>query len=367
MNDDLAHRKLPSKKHSTTSKSKLHEQSFNLELGKLLRKLSPVWKDSDRRKVETERVNAQRKRPDIVVTTQNRAPVAVEVSYTPMDADRDAKSRIGQRVSNFPVRTAIAIVPPEGTRDLPSEDDVPEFLKGNLLSYAVHFPEDQRFPETGWIEGDLHDFAEFLLAAEIPPSTLNETAQKAKDVISEASNILYENLNQQSLAEIVKAIHEPDPERAVQAAVLCMFNALHAQDAISIASGNPTVLTRNKCRSDTKPHPMLPTNITQSWSAILDIDYQPIYKIAHESLDAACSNAGAASRALSILDKVVDEVLAQGINPGRELAQAIFPLIVQDRKKSAAFYTKSPVASMLLHLTYARKEEILGFSGGGGG
>ena len=111
---------------------------------------------------------------------------------------------------------------------------------------------------------------------------------------------------------------------------------------------------------------MLPANITPSWNAILDIDYQPIYKIAQESLDAACSNAEAASRALSVLDKVVEEALAQGINPGRELAQAVFPLIVQDRKKSAAFYTKSPVASMLLHLTYARKEEILAFSGGGG-
>ena len=122
---------------------RMHEQTFNEALADALRNCRRAWREN-RDYIIAERqgvlVNAQRERPDILVTPPDIYPVIIEVEFD-QPAFADARKKLGRQVAGtlLPVRSAIAVGAPGEIRDW-SNDQLRERLSlpGSIeLQYVI--------------------------------------------------------------------------------------------------------------------------------------------------------------------------------------------------------------------------------------
>ena len=323
------------------------EPSTNNALGELLGKMLP---GSIVRSEHTQIiVDHPGLRPDILVVAPGRSPVVLEAEYMPAaNAEAEARSRLGLEVvaTGRLIESAIALRYPE---DLRGSSNLAESLAHATISYCVVSEDEDRFPRSGWIEGGVGDLAELVRLVSVPQRAVDEAADALEKGIERAASIL----NQ---------LHEarPDVMPAI-AGLLGMADVIQTRRMAGAIIANAMVFhERLAGLHGVKPLSQLCSasvsspkrEILSAWTAILKINYWPIFAIAKDIVDQL--PAAEAAQLLTGLRTTVEDVAATGANQAHDLTGRIFQRLIADRKYLATFYTLPSSAALLARLAVAK-------------
>ena len=331
------------------------EPAFNPELAKALRKRHPRW--SDRIGVEQTNVFSGEPglRPDIMVRHPGGLPVAVETEYTPAyTVEADARERLGKtlRGTGDSIEQALAVRIPKALASV-SQNDLEAEIEKARLEFCIfsETPEaPQRWPETGWLDGNVDDLAACIeLAAlsenrvargmQILEAGIHQAAGKLRDACADAPD---------TLEAIAQELHQKDGEQTSRMAMAILANALTFQSSIA---GAHRIGTLDQLRGlNGRPSK---AEVLKLWRHILtDINYWPIFKIASDILRHIRN--GTAQDILNRLFEVATELDSLGATSQHDLCGRMFQRLITDRKFLATFYTLPSSATLLAELAVSR-------------
>ena len=331
------------------------EPAFNPELAKALRKRHPRW--SDRIGVEQTNVFSGEPglRPDIMVRHPGGLPVAVETEYTPAyTVEADARERLGKtlRGTGDSIEQALAVRIPKALASV-SQNDLEAEIEKARLEFCIfsETPEaPQRWPETGWLDGNVDDLAACIeLAAlsenrvargmQILEAGIHQAAGKLRDACADAPD---------TLEAIAQELHQKDGEQTSRMAMAILANALTFQSSIAGAHRIGTLDQLHGLNG--RPSKAKVLNL---WRHILtDINYWPIFKISSDILRHIRN--GTAQDILNRLFEVATELDSLGATSQHDLCGRMFQRLITDRKFLATFYTLPSSATLLAELAVSR-------------
>ena len=125
-----------------TSRGRLHEHTFNIGFGQVLAETEPRWLAHSDEYILAERTGAlDSGRADILIDDPQMPAAAIEASFNPADADRDAQDRLGQNTTRGgrPLLAVLAVHIPEECRALTAESVSAKLRDGSqTIRYALH-------------------------------------------------------------------------------------------------------------------------------------------------------------------------------------------------------------------------------------
>ena len=110
------------------TKGKTTEEAFNQALGASLRRTAASWRKGTVHVEETRLLEDAGKRIDILIADPSLPYVAIETSFQPEDADRDAQKRLGEKIQDdgYEIRTALSVY-------------IPVVYRKKILSTSIEF------------------------------------------------------------------------------------------------------------------------------------------------------------------------------------------------------------------------------------
>ncbi|MCY3786573.1 MAG: hypothetical protein OXG47_07590 [bacterium] len=331
------------------------ESSVNSDLAAALRLLHPAWTEqtvlAESTGVLTEGAG---RRPDIVICNESRTGgVILETEFDPArTVESEARDRLGGTFAadGSPVEQVVAVrIPPEartpGAR-----------LAALTYSYKVCTNGTEAvtwFPTGGWIRGTLADLAGFVETVSVSPRKLAEGVNALETGVAQATNIIrrgMEDARSAGLEQMAKALHQRDGEQTTRMAAAILANALVVHYAIA---GTEEAI-RPPSHPTLRGHEnvLLPGAVQEVWRAILEVNYWPIFKVAHDVLRAM--DTATAGRALRRLDESARRLVGLGAATIGDLAGQMFGQLIADRKFLATFYTQPSSATLLAEWAVAR-------------
>ncbi|MYC66492.1 MAG: hypothetical protein F4X12_09195 [Acidobacteriia bacterium] len=331
------------------------ETSINNDLAAALRRLHPAWTNqtvlAESTGVLTEGAG---RRPDIVITNESRAGgVILETEFDPARAvESEARDRLGNTFAadGSPVEQVVAVRIPEEAR---TPDARLETLTYSYKVCANGTEATTWFPGEGWITGTLADLAGFIETVEVSPRKLAAGVNALETGVAQATNIIRRGMagaRRGGLAEMATALHQRDGEQTTRMAAAIMANALVVHYAI--AGTEEAIEAPSHPRLRGHENVLLPGAVLETWRAILEVNYWPIFKVAHDVLNAM--DTATAGRALKRLDESARELVDLGATTIGDLAGQMFGQLISDRKFLATFYTQPSSATLLAELAVAR-------------
>ena len=209
--------------------------------------------------------------------------------------------------------------------------------------------DEDRFPNSGWIEGSVGDLAELVRLVSVPQRAVDEAADALEKGIERAASIM--NQLHESRPDVMPAI----------AGLLGMADVIQTRRMAGAIIANAMVFhERLGGMHGVKPLSQLCANsvgspkreILSAWTAILKINYWPIFAIAKDIVDQV--PAAEAAQLLTNLRSTVEDVAATGANQAHDLTGRIFQRLIADRKYLATFYTLPSSAALLARLAVAK-------------
>jgi len=224
------------------------ETAFNMDLAQVLRRKHPRWPGQigvEQTRVFSGDTGLQ---PDITVRHPGGLPVAVETEYTPArTVEDDARQRLGKRLESTgdPIEQARAVRIPQGLASVRQNDLELEIESAQLgfciLSGDTQFP--QRWPETGWLDDTVDDFAASIelaahsenrtaLGMQVLEMGVHQAAGKLRNACADAPY---------TLEAIAEELHQKDGEQTSRMAMAILANALTFQSSIAGGHGIDTL------------------------------------------------------------------------------------------------------------------------------
>ena len=328
------------------------EPNVNNALGNLLKSMMPTCK------VLSEHTNTFPEHPgrhaDVLVTAAGRSPVTVEAEFEPApEAEKDASERLGLKV-NGELRTIEASVAVRYPLDLETAGNLQQELPKSTLSYCVLYENNSRFPESGWLQGNVEDLADLVRLVSVPQKEVEQAADILEKGIEAAAEVMDKMAESRPAisAEIAQLLGMIDVPQTRRMACAILANALIFHERI--AGMHPGVATLLKL-SDTE-QVQLQDTFLEAWTYILTIDFYPIFAIAKDIL----SNLQAEDAPLILtgLLTTARHVNATGVDNAHDLTGRIFQRLIADRKYLATFYTRPASAALLARLAVAKMEGV---------
>ncbi len=319
-----------------------HEQEFNHLLAKALRSANPAWRLSLKVEESSTLKESAASRVDILITRNDAPPVAIETSYQRGDADADAVARLGYHYKKtmMEIRTAIAVELDASCRRLARID------KRRIFKYAVHqkIPSGtRRFPASGFLHGSYLDLARLAASAPTPKEDMEKVATEVADIVKAAANLLKDAIPDDQLENISRTMYQRSALTGLRTTALLWLNAMLVQRMLMGGVHNIPPLTTN------------PSDCVSAWKRIREINWRAIFEPAIRILDGVRDlSPGKATIALQHLKKAVEIVEGSRVGSGMSIVAELFPLLAEDRKESAAFYTQAPAAEFLAAMTIRR-------------
>ena len=253
-----------------------------------------------------------------------------------------------------PIEAAIALRYPEDIREA---HDLHVALSSARLSYCVFTEgaEDlHRFPESGWLDGDLEDLADMVRLVSVPQRAVDRATTALQEGIDGAARLLDE-LNEtrsgitMAIARLLGMTNVPQTRRMACAIIA---NALVFHERI--AGRRPEVKPLAMVCGDGVDNPQGET--LAAWDDILRINYWAIFAIAKDILEQLPS--GDAADILRRLRHTAQAVDATGVDNAHDLTGRIFQRLIADRKYLATFYTLPAASALLARLAVAKMEGV---------
>ena len=330
------------------------EPSANNAMGGLLQDMLPR---SDVRSENTSAiVGHPGLRPDILIEAPGRSPVVIEAEYMPAaNVKTEAKDRLGleTEANGRFIEAAIALRYPH---EIGEAHNLADALSEARLSYCV-FTENggvSRFPESGWLDGSVEDLADMVRLVSVPQHAVDRATTTLQEGIDGAAKILDE-LDQTRpgiTAAIAALLGMANVLQTRRMACAIIANALVFHD--QIAGMHARIKSLAHACGDSVDNPQ--GEVLAAWTAILKINYWPIFAIAKDILQHLDS--ADAARILRRLRNTAQSVNATGVENAHDLTGRIFQRLIADRKYLATFYTLPASAALLARLAVAKLEGV---------
>ena len=328
------------------------EPQANYVLARALRRRNPEWTDST---VHAERTNVIQlrapdtgapKRPDIVVAPPRYQAVIVETEFAPArTVETDATARLGMELSSTgaEVEGTLSVVLPEHLRtgDL-------EAIENASFLYATHYLDGDgnktRWPSGGnWLEGGVDDLADAIEFLSLSERRLTQGTQALEAVVRNAAGLLAGHAGDDPLARIADNLHqEPGEQTQRMAAAICV-SAFMFHAAIEGQEGIPPVPL---------PGAIDKATLLDTWNAILDVNYWPIFSIARDLVHELPLRA--VSPVMNRIARAIPDLVQLGATSYHDLTGRMFQTLISDRKFIASFYTLPASACLLAELAVER-------------
>ncbi|MDE0631746.1 MAG: hypothetical protein OXH73_09605 [Caldilineaceae bacterium] len=295
-------------------------------------------------------------KPDILITEPGRAPVVIEAEYMPAaSVEAEAKDRLGFKTAadHRVIEAAIALRYPD---EVGEAQDLSAALSDARLSYCV-FTENggaSRFPESGWLDGSVEDLADMVRLVSVPQHAVDRAAEILQEGIDGAAKILDElDKTRPGITEaIANLLGMANVRQTRRMACAIIANALVFHD--QIAGMHARIKSLALACGDSVDNPQ--GEVLAAWTAILNINYWPIFSIAKDILEHLGS--ADAARILRRLRDTAQGVNATGVENAHDLTGRIFQRLIADRKYLATFYTLPASAALLARLAVAKLEGV---------
>ena len=334
------------------------ELAVNLELGKALVTMHPRWTEEAIYEEQLGLIaDSPSKRVDILVNHPTGIPVAIETEFSPArTVEKDARSRLGKVItpnSNV-IEQTIALRLPEELKTVKQNELYSSVLKSQyeycLISTVGDklFPEHVRWPQKGWIKGDIKELATFIEYTSLSENRVAESMTILEKGIDSTAKILLNTQEEAyALKKIAQCLRQDPNEQTMRMAMAIVSNALLFHVLIS---KNDNVKSLSELRVGGL---YLREKISIEWEKIRDnINYWPIFDIALQVLQPIGGKSFA--KIMEVLVDVVSQLEILGTTSQHDLSGRMFQRLISDRKFLATYYTLPSSATLLAELAVSR-------------
>ena len=218
------------------------EDTISVYIADILRERRNTWS------VEPHETLLREGEPDMTVTETGKEPVVIEVKVdhrnSPnLDGEEQAKQRLGKRLASFEtVKTAMALRVPYRFRQFSSAEITDALRRADDLHYALFTVDDlhriddpHRFPNRGWIIGNISDVVTALRIGAIPISKVARAAEDLEHGVNEAAILLADAVKTRPYITktIEKILYQEAGEQTYRMAMLIITNAFVFQSALA--------------------------------------------------------------------------------------------------------------------------------------
>ena len=332
----------------------INETQLNGRIATLLDRMNARWSAYGETHGAFE---GNQRQPDILVHQQGLRPVIIENEYLPAHTvEPEAISRLGENLDTDIVGTSgninavVALRSPLDLHNCRSHDQVDNLLSGGIqLEYALYtgtsHDEYNRFPQQGFIPGNLKDLAAFISYAAVPEDAIQTAIDTLIRGIGASATILREacevsDTTKEAITDILKQDYS---DQTMRMTATIMINALVFHLSLSGRYGIP-----NYNDAIFQGTPISP-EFQRQWYKILEINYWSIFKIAVDLLH-GISSIEHANRALGVMVRTAERIHSLGVAESQDLIGTVFQRLIADRKYLATFYTRPESAALLAHL-----------------
>ena len=298
--------------------------------------------------------------PDILVVESGRAPVIIEAEYEPgRTVEEDAKQRLGPSPEGQtrPVEAVVALIYPE---ELKTADNVKAEMSQAAFKYCFFSRSARddgdapiRFPETGWLKGSVNDLSDLIRMISIPEKEVEAVTEQLEHCIQNAAIVMDEDAEARRglynrIANLLGMSNVP-LTRQVAGAIL--MNALAFHERIAGMQENEEIEPLEPLFRRAFLNPL--GSVLDEWEKILDINYYPIFAVAHKILIMMPSHL-----AREVLLQLLPAAQGAHLVNAHELIGRVFQRLIDDRKYLATFYTLPVPSALLARLAVAKIEGI---------
>jgi len=333
------------------------EHTINDALAEVLTETRSLWRFKG--VVRSENIDVLKssgKKPDILITEPNVSPVILETEILPsISVESDARQRLGEHLtpSGRRILSSLAVRMPVRLRDFSRQLLKKEILNASDFEMALYTGESPesytRWPQNGWVCGNVIDLSILIQSASVPPAVVEEAANKLVDGVSEAAALLTDMTiaHPGAIKKICEELRQQDGEQTRRMATTILANALVFHESLARGNGDLyNVRTLDELRG--KRSGVSKNEMLEDWKRILKVNYWPIFDIARRILEVIPMDT-----ARPLLDRLVTtagELVANHMMRSHDLTGAVFQRLIADRKFLAAYYTNPASAALLVGL-----------------
>jgi hypothetical protein len=333
------------------------EHTVNDALAEQLRTTKSAWRLPETvRSENTGMLRDSSERPDILVLETNVSPVAIETELLPATSvESEACARLGKhvRTTGRTILSALAVRLPSKLRNSSgaalrtavasiTDFEIALFTGTSPTSYS-------RWPQSGWIKGDLALLSALAQAASVPPEVIDRAADDLVNGVNEAAGRLNEIARSHPGAaeRISQELRQEDGEQTRRMAMTIVVNALVFQETLAGGPGDlSSVRTLDELRSSRDG--LNKSTLLKEWRRILRVNYWPIFDIARRIFEPIPP--ADAKDLIDTMAATAARLLENRLMRSHDLTGAVFQRLIADRKYLAAFYTTPASAALLIGL-----------------
>ena len=327
-----------------------NEDTISIYIAEILRERKNTWTVESQ-----ETLLREAKRPDITVTETDKEPVIIEVKvdhpHSPnLEGEKQAKGRLGKRLASFEtVKTAMALRVPHRFRQL-SSVEIPNALRDadDLHYVLLSVDAPHRFPNSGWIVGNISDVTAAIRIGAIPISKIAQAAEDLESGIDEAALLLAAavKIRPHIAAAIETILYQEAGEQTYRMAMLIITNAFVFQSALAGTQEMEAVPSLGQLQ--TVGEQLNVNQILNAWDVIRQVNYRPIFDVAYRlTKEVLATDDKLVGQVLWTLRNTAQRLIAQGLAQIHELAGIVFQRLIVDRRFIKANYTRPESVALL--------------------
>ena len=327
-------------------------------------------------------------KPDVLITRADGPPIVLETEYPPAAtvAD-DCMKSIGRELDPAvadaagKVSAVIAIRATEQLHQCATGDDAQRMLENrHEIEYAVYqgtSQEQTRFPQSGFIKGNIRDLVDFIRPAAEPQDTIDQATEVFEYGVADAAILIQgcarhtgigeaigTELRQQwpaypaqpptTKAELAQEKADQNArEQTAKMTAAMLINALAFQQNLAGFSAEVevdgrketyTIKSLGQVRQATGG--LHPDDVIAEWDNILSINYWPIFHIAKKLL--LLIPPTTAARLLDEMAKTANAI--QDAIKQNDVAGTVFQRLIADRQTLATYYTRPESTTLAAYL-----------------
>ncbi len=330
------------------------EPSLNAAIAAVLHPMSSKWKVTA--ELTGEIPNNRQLRLDIFVHNYRRLPVVIENEFAPAHSvHQDAKARLGRMLrKGDPINFVIELVSPRALKDCTTHAEATTLINHGIeFQYALlngNSPDHyERFPISGYLEGNLRDLAIFISNTGVAKDALKKSITVLSNGVEKAICILHDEIGQNDtfMTQIATALKQSFTDQRVKEAlgigVTVIVSALLFQQRLA---GSCLIRNLDQMQADGD---VTHVGLLTEWDKVLSINYWSVFSIARTFLY-EISDPQLAQQLVTIVVSTAQKLTRLGVTDSHDLAGVVFQQFIADRKYLATFYTRPESAVLLVHL-----------------
>ena len=351
-----------------TAATLTHEQTINTALGEVLSDFGQEWRI---RSEHVGKIFEEGGRPDILIEKPDGWPIVLEAEVgNHRQAEIEARSRLGNRLvsSVTAIHAVLALVYPEELRHYQGAA-LRHALRETQFEYALLTVEadgsSSRFPDAGWISGNISELAVLLHRSSIPAWRVEALADALEQGVVRAEGTFsathpHGSALGNSVAKILGQADDGNGQTRRMAMTVVVdalvFHAALAEAELQVPTTPPrTVKSPIQLRSQGT---FRPTQISDEWDLILKVNYWPIFHTAGQIVRILPTKLSASI--INMLWETAEELVVGGVTRSHDLTGVVFQRLIADRKFLATYYTRPSAAALLAGLAIPLQSPIAG-------